>query len=501
MPMSSASQLLAAVDLGSNSFHLLIGRVSDSSLGHQIYPLDSLKEAVRLAAGLGQDKRLDPASQARALITLQRFGERLRSFSPDRVRAVATNTFRVAKNGADFLKTAEAALGFPIEIIAGREEARLIYTGVAHSMPCDGEKRLVIDIGGGSTEFIVGRDYAPLVMESVYVGCVRFSQAFFPNGEITRAAMKAAVLAAREEIQVIRQTFLEEGWSVAVGSSGTAKAIAEVLMSNGLSEDGITAQGLEALRTALINAGRTEDAGLAGMKPDRLPVFAGGVAIMSAVFDELEISRMRYGEGALRLGVLYDLLGRSQHEDMRRISVEQTMRRYSVDLEQAKRIGELAIDLWRGLRVGSDEEQQLLEQHLMWAACLHEVGHSISHNSFHKHSAYILSHSDLAGFSRREQQRLAWFALGQQGKLGKLPAEGRLDAEWAALLCFRIACLMYRRRFGLDLPKLSLERLGGGYQLTVPGDWLARHPLTEHGLMQERQEWGKVGFDLQLRAV
>ena len=501
MPMSSPSQLLAAVDLGSNSFHLLIGRVSDSSLGHQIYPLDSLKEAVRLAAGLGADKRLDAASQARALITLQRFGERLRSFSPDRVRAVATNTFRVAKNGADFLKTAEAALGFPIEIIAGREEARLIYTGVAHSMPCDEEKRLVIDIGGGSTEFIIGRDYEPLVMESVYVGCVRFSQGFFPNGQITRAAMKAAVLAAREEIQVIRQMFLAEGWSSVVGSSGTAKAISEVLMSNGLSEDGITAEGLDALRTILIDAGRTEDAGLVGMKPDRLPVFAGGVAIMSAIFDELEISRMRYGEGALRLGVLYDLLGRSQYEDMRRISVEQTMRRYSVDLEQAKRIGELAISLWRGLKVGSDEEQQLLEQHLMWAACLHEVGHSISHNSFHKHSAYILSHSDLAGFSRHEQQRLAWFALGQQGKLGKLPAEGRHDAEWAALLCFRIACLLYRRRFGLDLPGLSLARVGSGYELTVPEGWLSRHPLTEYGLMQERQEWGKVGFDLQLRAV
>lgn len=501
MPMSSPSQLLAAVDLGSNSFHLLIGRVSDSSLGHQIYPLDSLKESVRLAAGLGADKRLDAASQAKALATLQRFGERLRSFSPDRVRAVATNTFRVAKNGADFLKTAEAALGFPIEIIAGREEARLIYTGVAHSMPCDGQKRLVIDIGGGSTEFIVGLDYEPRIMESVYVGCVHFSQEFFPNGQITRAAMKAAVLAAREEIQVIRQTFLKEGWSRAVGSSGTAKAIADVLTSNGLSDDGITAQGLDALRTILIDAGRAEEAGLQGMKSDRIPVFAGGVAIMSAIFDELEIARMHYGEGALRLGVLYDLLGRSQHEDMRRISVEQTMRRYSVDLQQAQRVGEAAISLWRGMSAGSDEEQQLLAQHLMWAACLHEVGHSISHNSFHKHSAYILTHSDLAGFSRREQQLLAWFALGQQGKLTKLPADGRHPAEWAALLCFRVACLIYRRRFALDIPGLAFARISGGFILTLPQNWLAEHPLTEHGLLNERQEWAKVGFDLQLRAV
>lgn len=501
MPMSSPLKLIAAVDLGSNSFHLLIGRVDESSLGHQIYPLDGLKEVVRLAAGLGRDKRLDAASQMRAILALQRFGERLRSFSPDRVRAVATNTFRIAKNGAEFLKTAEAALGFPIEIIAGREEARLIYMGVSHSLPRDGQRRLIIDIGGGSTEFIVGIDYEPKLLESVYVGCVRFSREFFPGGEINRGAMEAAILEARKEIQVIRKAFLSDGWSEAVGSSGTAKAISEVLAANAMSDRGITAAGLERLRTRLIEAGRIEDSGLLGLKPDRIPVFAGGVAIMSAIFDELEIEVMHYGEGALRLGVLYDLLGRTQHEDMRRISVEQAMRRYAVDVEQARRIGELAMSLWRNLKIGSEEERSELDQQLLWAACLHEIGHSISHNSFHKHSAYILTHADMPGFSRREQQAVAALVLGQVGKLNKVQSLITTRPGWAALLCFRLSCLLYRRRFIQDLPQITLSTSGQGFGVEVAADWLAAHPLTEFGLQQESAEWAKLGFDLQFKAV
>lgn len=499
--MSNTLKLVAAVDLGSNSFHLLIGRVVESSLGHQIYPLDSLKEVVRLAAGLGPDKRLDPASQTRAIHALQRFGERLRSFSPDRVRAVATNTLRVAKNGQDFLRTAEAALGFPIEVIAGQEEARLIYTGVSHSLPRDERRRLVIDIGGGSTEFIIGKNYEPQLMESVYVGCVRFSREFFPGGEITRAAMKAAVLAAREEIQVIRESFLKCGWEDVVGSSGTAKAILEVITSNGLGSSAITAAGLEKLRSLLVRAGRAEDTGLVGLKQDRIPVFAGGVAIMSAIFDELDIQEMHYGEGALRLGVLYDLVGRTQSEDMRRISVEQVMRRYSVDVAQAKRIGDLALNLWNDLAIGVDEERTEMQQQLIWAACLHEIGHSISHNSFHKHSAYILTHADMPGFSRREQQALAALVLGLQGKLSKVAPNLDRPGEWAALMCFRLAALMYRRRQNIELPVIQLSGSGKGFKLTMSAKWLAEHPLTEYALQQEANEWSKLGIDLYLRAV
>lgn len=500
--MSSPLKLVAAVDLGSNSFRLLIGRVVESSLGHQVYPLENLKEVVRLAAGLDNDKRLDEASQSRAILALQRFGERLRSFSPHQVRAVATNTLRIAKNSKEFLKAAEAALGFPIEVIAGKEEARLIYCGVAHSLPSDNRRRLVIDIGGGSTEFIIGTGYEPQLLESVYVGCVHFSQTFFPNGAVTRAGMKAAMLAAREEIQVIRKSFLSMGWDSVVGSSGTARAIAEALAAGGLSsEPGITAAGLEALRHALVRAGRTEDAGIVGLKPDRIPVFAGGVAILSAIFDELEIQTMRYGEGALRLGVLYDLIGRTQQEDMRRITVEQAMRRYAVDVEQARRIGDLAIQLWQGLQLGSDTERSQMAQQLIWAACLHEIGHSISHNSFHKHSAYMLTHADMAGFSRREQQSLAALVLGQLGKLGKVQGSFASKEEWAALMCFRLACLFNRRRLAVPLPDMALSTIDRGYRLELPAPWLAEHALTEYSLQQESAEWERLGIALQLQPV
>ncbi len=501
MPMSNPLKMVAAVDLGSNSFHLLIGRVSESELGVQIHPLDSLKEVVRLAGGLGADKRLDAASQTRALLALQRFGERLRSFSPDRVRAVATNTFRVAKNGREFLKTAEAALGFPIEVIAGQEEARLIYAGVSHSIAGDDRQRLVIDIGGGSTEFIIGKGYKPLLLESVYIGCVRFSREFFPGGEVTKAGMKAAILSAREEIQVIRESFLALGWQEAIGSSGTAKAIAEVLASNGLSEEGITPAGLEKLQAALIRGGRVEDAGLIGVRQDRAPVFAGGVAIMSAIFEELDLQLMQYGEGALRLGVLYDLVGRSHQEDMRRISVEQAMRRYSVDTLQAKRIGELSLKLWSALGVGTEEEREQISQRLMWAACLHEIGHSISHNSFHKHSAYIVTHADLPGFSRQEQQFVADLVIAQVGKLNKVSSQFSGMVHWAALLCFRLSCLFYRRRHDEPILCEELMTTPKGFCLSIDADWLAGHPLTEFALAQEASEWAKQGIDLQFRVV
>jgi exopolyphosphatase/guanosine-5'-triphosphate,3'-diphosphate pyrophosphatase len=490
--------LVAAVDLGSNSFHCLIGRVEQSSLGIQVYPLDSLKETVRLAGGLGEDQRLDPASQRRAIVVLQRFGERLRSFSPDRVRVVATNTLRVATNAQDFIQTAEAALGFPIEVISGHEEARLIHMGVAHSLPRDGRKRLVVDIGGGSTEFIVGIDDRPLLLESVYIGCVRHSREFFAGGLITGRNFKAAVLAARKEIQVIAKDFRQTGWDEAVGSSGTAKAILEVLAS-AFQEPQISLAGLERLSAHLVRAGRADDAHFSSLKQDRLPVFAAGVAIMTAIFEELGVGQMRYGEGALRLGVLYDLIGRSQSEDMRSISVEQAMQRYLVDQAQARRVGELASLLWQGVACGALEEVDEVRQRLVWAACLHEVGRSISHNSFHRHSAYIIQHADLPGFSKQDQQALAQLLFGQTGKLSKMATELVHEAQRASLLCFRLACLMHRRREDIKPATLRLVPTKKGYSLELSADWLAQHPLTEYSLGQEREEWARLGIDLQLQ--
>ena len=334
---------LAAVDLGSNSFRLQVARV----VGKQLYPLDSLGEMVRLAAGLTADKRLDEDAQARALDCLKRFGERLRGFPAHSVRAVATNTLRVAKNASAFLRKAEAAVGFPIEVIAGHEEARLIYLGVAHSLPISTGPRLVMDIGGGSTEFIIGKRLRPVRMESLYMGCVSYSLRYFPDGKITKSAMKRADLMARSEIQTIAAGFTSSYWEEAFGSSGTARALGDIIHLNSFDSAGregdVTLEGLENFREYLLRVGDVKKLELAGLRPDRAPVIAGGFVIMSAAFSELGIRRMSQAMGALRQGVLYDLLGRFHKHDMRETTVKQFMQRYRVDATQATRVESLAL--------------------------------------------------------------------------------------------------------------------------------------------------------------
>ncbi len=348
--MVTYPHLLAAVDLGSNSFRLIVGRVEETPAGSQIYQVDevdALREPVRLGGGLSKDKMLDRASQVRGWDALKRFGERLRDFHPDQVCAVATNTLRVAKNAHDFLAEAEAALGFPIEVIAGREEARLIYAGAAHSVPASAGKRLVVDIGGGSTEFIIGSHYTPIHMESLYIGCVSHSRQFFSAGNVDEYTMRQAELAAKREIQIISSEYKQTGWDQAIGSSGTARALAELVEANDFNDPsithGISRGGLEKLKRALIKAENVNRLKLIALKPDRIPVLTGGLSIMLGVFEELGIEYVDTTDGALRLGVLYDLLGRSQHQDMRTVTVEGFKRRYGVDSAQADRIGELAI--------------------------------------------------------------------------------------------------------------------------------------------------------------
>jgi exopolyphosphatase/guanosine-5'-triphosphate,3'-diphosphate pyrophosphatase len=491
-------RLLAAVDLGSNSFRLLIGRVQETPGGAQVYPLDSLKETVRLASGLTREKRLDADSQQRALNALERFGERLRSFAPDQVRAVATNTLRVAKNSRDFLQSAETALGFPIEVIAGREEARLIYSGVSHTFPPQEGEMLVVDIGGGSTEFIIGTGHEPRLMESLFMGCVSYSLQFFPGGEVDRYTWKQAELAAQKEVEVIARDFIATGWRLAVGSSGTAKALGELLEGMVEVDHGITRDGLNWLRDQLIKAGSAQRLKLDALKPDRIPVLPGGLAIMSAIFTVLGIDRMAVSDGALRQGVLYDLLGRSQHHDMRDVTIEQFTQRYSIDRPQAKRVTALAVQLFRQAHSGSEEERDATARILGWAAGLHEIGLSISHAGYHKHSAYILTNADMPGFSKMDQVKMAALVLGSTGKLTKLSGQLTRDSDWLAVLCLRLAVLLYRRRTDAAPPDLTLRATERGYAITADAKWLGDNPLTEFSLRQECLEWGKVGLSVEL---
>lgn len=499
----------AAVDLGSNSFRLQIGRVIDD----QIYPMDSIKASVRLASGITPDKRLDEPAQQRALDALGRFGERLRGFDAGTVRVVGTNALRVARNAHDFLPRAEEALGFPIEIIAGREEARLIYIGVAHSLPLSDGQRLVIDIGGGSTEFIIGRQMKPLLMESLYMGCVSYSMRFFPGGRVDKKRFRDAETAAGQEIERIAAAYGQAGWSEVVGSSGSARAIAELLEANALNPDGvggITRRGLDALRNAMIQAGAVDRLALRNLPLERLPVLPGGVAIMCAVFAGLGIEHMQHAGGALRLGVLYDLLGRFHQRDMRDTTVRHFKRRYHVDPRQSLRVEQTAMAFFEQLQGNADrlaplvkQEQETARRFLRWAAALHEIGISVAHGGYHKHGAYILGSADMPGFSNKDQARLARIVLGQRGKLEKLDMLPKGDALWNLVFCLRLAVLLRRSRDDRQLPEIRVRPLGSkageGYEIELSDTWPETNPLSTAALSDESAAWQRIGADFRIK--
>ncbi len=488
--------ILAAVDLGSNSFRLQVARVESE----QIYLLDGLREPVRLAAGLNQNKNLDRDAQQRALDCLQRFGERLRGLPRDAVRAVGTNSLRVAKNAPEFLPLAEQALGFPIEVIAGREEARLIYLGVAQGLPQALGRRLVIDIGGGSTEFIIGDGLEPVCLESLYMGCVSYSLRYFPEGKVSKGALKQAELAASNEVQTIAGEYREEGWEVALGSSGTARVLCDILEQNGFSQSGITREGMEKLRAELLRAGDVRKLDLLGLKQDRIPVLPGGFAIMYAAMCELGIEQMQPALGALREGVLYDLLGRSHNRDMRDVTVQQFMRRYHVDGRQAERVAQLSGALAQQFLGGATNEIAL--RLLGWAARLHEIGISVAHSGFHKHTAYILKNADMPGFSKKEQERLSLLGMAQRGNLEKLRAQlfAAFSAEDLSLImALRLATIFYRNRSDILLPVMQGNFDGNVFQLVLKQGWLARNPLTDTALQEEAKQWSDWGVSLRVQ--
>ncbi|MCW5626233.1 MAG: exopolyphosphatase [Burkholderiales bacterium] len=488
--------VVAAVDLGSNSFRLQVGRVMDD----QIYPLDSLREAVRLAAGLSADKRLDESSQQRALDALGRFGERLRGFAPTAVRAVGTNTLRVAKNAPEFLARAETALGFPIEVVAGKEEARLIYLGVSHSLPSTHEKRLVIDIGGGSTEFIIGAGYRPQKLESLYMGCVSYSMRYFAGGRITKAGLKQAELAARIELQTIEREFSRGHWKQAVGSSGTARALGDLIAAHGWGNGDVTLDGMEKLRAQLLKVGDMDRMVAAGLKADRAQVLPGGFAIMMAAFEELGIERMILANGAMRQGILYDMVGRLHHKDMRDVAVRQFMKRYHVDPAQARRVEKLALEFHAAFSGGGAEDE--VGSHLLsWAARLHEIGLTVAHAGYHKHSAYILVNADMPGFSKMEQAHLAVLAQSHRGTLEKARSLVTAVSDWPLIMSLRLACLFHRSRSRLPLPAIEAGHDGRSFEIDIPASWLARYPLTAAALRSEIREWRAIGFDLVIPAL
>ncbi|MEO6708438.1 MAG: Ppx/GppA phosphatase family protein, partial [Planctomycetota bacterium] len=471
-------ETVAAVDLGSNSFHMVVAQHVDG----QLVVLDRLRERVALAEGLDESKRLKDKVSERALACLERFGQRLREQPPGSVRAVGTSALRQAKNSEAFLSRAREVLGHPIEVVSGREEARLIYLGVAHLSAGTANRRLVIDVGGGSTECILGEGYEALRTDSLHMGCVNYSQRFFPGGEITRERMKKAEVAAALELSPIARTYKHLGWDVCIGSSGTVLGIESVLAANHWSERGIDDAGLKQLGRALVDAGQSESLELAGLPADRAPVLAGGFAILRAAFKSFQIQAMQTSQGAMREGLLFDLLGRIHHADVRDETIRRAMARYAVDVEQAGRVERTALTLFDRAagdwNLGAGDARRLLS----WAARLHEIGLSVSWSGYHKHGAYLVANGDMPGFSRQDQELLAALIQGHRRKLGpasfaNLPA---LRAPLALELCvlLRLAARLNRSRSPRPLPPLRLRVRKLRVELIFPTDWLEGHALT-----------------------
>lgn len=494
----AVSPLLAAVDLGSNSFHLLVAALSHG----EMRPLEARGEKVQLAAGL-HDGLLDDAAIARGLEALARFRQVLDALAPGTVRVVGTNTLRAAKNARAFIGPAQAILRQPIEIVSGREEARLVYLGVAHSEADDDHARLVVDIGGGSTELIIGERFEARVLESLHMGCVGYQQRFFPTGAITASRFDSASQAAYREVLTVREDFCARGWGDCVGSSGTHIAIAETLWAQGWTRGEITLDGLRRLRRALVDCGHADALGsIAGLKPARYGVFAPGVAIAIAVFEALGIERMHASSGALREGVVYDLIGRLQHEDVRERTVNALFKRSGLPEQHARRVRDVADDLFA--RVCAD--WQLRPEHrelLYWAAQLHEIGLTISHSQFHKHGQYIIQNADLPGFSRDQQTMLAILVRAHRRKfpdalLASFDAADRLALTRLCLL-LRLAVVFKYVATLEGLPNLEIRTTPRGYRLEFPSGWLQQHPLTQAELRQEQSYLAQAGFRIELR--
>ncbi|MES2191657.1 MAG: exopolyphosphatase [Pseudomonadota bacterium] len=489
--------LLAAVDLGSNSFRLEIGRFDHGQINRTEY----LKETVRQGNGLDADRNLTLESMQRGWDCLARFGERLAGFKRSQVRAVATQTLREARNREEFLVKASRILGFPIDVIPGREEARLIYQGVAHMLPQSDERRLVIDIGGRSTEMIVGKGLDALSMESYRVGSVAWSMKHFPDGQFTARAFNTAEVAAKAVLEEAINTYSAKSWDVAYGSSGTIGAVSDVLTASGWTAGVVTREGLDWLLDRLIKAQSADRLKIEGMKDDRRAVIGGGVSVLKAVFDLLGIEKMEAAQGALRHGVLYDLLEREKDfSDLRSTSVQRLATRFNTDAVQAARVSKVARHLFRMAGTGLEPaEIEHLQRKLEWAAQLHEIGSQISHSDYHKHGAYILDNADAPGFALPELHRLSLLVLGHRGKLRKLEADFEDRVFIQQLLCLRMAVILSHARRDPDLRGLQLECAvdpGKLFVLNCRPGWSDAFPQSAHLLQEEVVAWQKTSWSL-----
>lgn len=483
--------MFAAVDLGSNSFRLHVGQYD----GEAMRLVKSARDPIRLGAGLDSKGNLTDQAMQSALECLKNFREILNAFKLDAVRVVATNTLRVAKNAAAFLPAAEAAIGYPIEIISGEEEGRLIYMGVSSVLPSQVERRLVIDIGGGSTELIVGEGATIRLVESFSIGTAGQSQAFFPNGRLDARAFDAAILSARSYFEDAAQPYQAQKWTSTYGSSGTIRAISEVIARNGIGDGSPSLKNLELLKARLIAYGDVSRVELTGIRPDRMIVMVGGLAILIGIMQELGIKSMSAVDAGLRMGVLWDLQLRATKHDRREQSVQEFMRRFRANEDRAGRVAATAAALYLQLKPSTEG----YTRYLYWSALLHEIGLAVSHTGYHKHAAYMVENADLPGFTNREQRFMGRLILAQKGNLRKVN-EGLGDPDFAkAVLALRLAVTLMHSRIDADVDQLRLK-MKSRIELELKREWLDRHPTLSYGIEKEVAWWKEIGVDFSVKS-
>jgi exopolyphosphatase/guanosine-5'-triphosphate,3'-diphosphate pyrophosphatase len=493
--MINTRRQLAAIDLGSNSFHMVVARLQNN----QPQTIDAIKEMVRLAAGLDEHNVLSEEKIEQALDCLSRFGQRIKDLPLQNVSAVGTNTLRKARNSASFLARAERALGFPISIVAGREEARLVYQGVAHSLAQTEDFRLVIDIGGGSTEFIIGQAYEPIMMESLNMGCVNTTTRWFEDGVINKRRIRRAIIDCRRKLDWISDEYLEHGWQECIGSSGTIKTLARILAENNASGGVIDYPGLKSLSQRWAKAGHIDKVLLPGLSTTRAPVIIGGLCVLMAAFEELQIDSMLASDGALREGLLNDMVESASGHDIRNDTVRDFELRYNVDVAQSARTRNSALHLFDQLELEQADELRLL---LIWACQLHEVGLSISHTNYPQHSGYIVEQSDMPGFSREMQNTLGLMLRLQRGKLkmGLVEDMPRISGQiLLIIIVLRLAIILERSRDWDHARKVRIRQKNHKLKLKFAQGYLDAHPLTLADLKQEKSEVGKAGYRLKFK--
>jgi exopolyphosphatase / guanosine-5'-triphosphate,3'-diphosphate pyrophosphatase len=497
-----AQEKFASLDLGSNSFRLWIAQLDEHGV---LQPIANHKFPVRLAAGVGADGYLSSSAQSLALEVIESFAKTIREHEVHAVRAVATSTFRVASNVHDLLVRAQALLGIPVEVVSGHEEARLIYKGASHKLPDDGLDRLVVDIGGGSTECVIGQGGRAKLVDSAAIGCVVLSSEFFPGGQVDKASMEAAIYRAEDFFAPMVAPYKRLGWARAYGTSGTAKSLTQVAQTH-FGSDELTRPVLKQMIDLLVTAGHVKYLHVDGLKPERRPVLAGGLAVMAAAFEEFGIESLRYCQGALRQGALYDMIERRQGQDIQAASIQMLMRRYSVDAAQADRLASTAQALFEAVGdvvparfVGSNFETAL--RVLGQAASLAEIGLAISHEDFNKHSHYILSQADIPGFSKPEQLLLARLTEAQNGSLKSLKKQSNELAELAMALCLRWASILHRQRLAENVLSPEMDWQEGRLRVQWSQRWHEQHPLTWATLQHEVLYWNAENVELPIDLV